>query len=82
MQLDIVLSCEYVHLLCCRIHAEFQLNELPNYPFWFTPAQFTGSIIITTDLKHIVLFNFYVPADKKLNVGKWDAWLCCPGMEF
>lgn len=51
-----------------RIHAEFQLNTLPNYPFWFTPAQFTGHLIVTRDLKHLVHFNMYVPADKKLNV--------------
>ncbi|WAR19425.1 SELN-like protein [Mya arenaria] len=51
-----------------RIHAEFQLNELPNFPFWFTPAQFTGHLIVTRDLKHIEHFNLYVPSDKKLNM--------------
>lgn len=51
-----------------RIHAEFQLNQLPNFPFWFTPAQFTGRLILTQDLKHIVHFNMYVPNNKKLNV--------------
>lgn len=51
-----------------RVHAEFQLNEPPYNPFWFTPAQFTGNIIVTKDYKHIVYFNVYVPSDKKLNV--------------
>lgn len=53
-----------------RIHAEFQLNEPPFNPFWFTPGQFTGNIIATRDFKHIVYFNVYVPSEKKLNVGK------------
>ncbi|KAH3846067.1 hypothetical protein DPMN_088361, partial [Dreissena polymorpha] len=51
-----------------RMHAEFQLNELPHYPLWFTPAQFTGRIIVTRDLRHIEHFNVVVPTSKKLNV--------------
>lgn len=51
-----------------RIHAEYQLNTPPDNPFWFTPGQFTGNIIVSWDLKHIEHFNMYVPATKKLNV--------------
>lgn len=52
-----------------RSHVEFQLNQEPNYPFWFTPAQFAGRLIISKDLKHIEFFEAYVPTDKALNVG-------------
>ena len=55
---------------CKRLHAEFQLNERSNVPFWFTPAQFTGSLIISHDLRHIQYFKIYVPAKRRLNVGK------------
>jgi len=51
-----------------RMHAEFQINEPPNFPFWFSPAQFTGNIIISNDGKHVEDFTLYVPNDKKLNV--------------
>ncbi|ESO93527.1 hypothetical protein LOTGIDRAFT_119019 [Lottia gigantea] len=51
-----------------RIHAEFQLNEPPYHPFWFTPAQFTGNLIISKDGKHIQYFNLYVPNNKRLNI--------------
>ena len=51
------------------MHAEFQINEPPNFPFWFSPAQFTGNIIISSDGKHVEDFTLYVPHDKKLNVG-------------
>lgn len=51
-----------------RIHAEFQLNEAPYHPFWFTPAQFTGNLIVSRDFDRILSFNLFVPADKKLNV--------------
>eukprot|EP00795_Rhopilema_esculentum_P003227 gene3227-1546_t len=51
-----------------RVHAEFQMNEPPNFPFWFTPAQFTGNIIISKDGEHIEHFHIFVPNDKKLNV--------------
>ncbi|KAL4237356.1 selenoprotein N [Mactra antiquata] len=59
---------EYLIDVVFRIHAEFQLNELPNYPFWFTPAQFTGHLIITKNLQHIVHFDMYVPNTRLLNV--------------
>ncbi|KAL3872735.1 hypothetical protein ACJMK2_035939 [Sinanodonta woodiana] len=51
-----------------RLHAEFQLNEPPHYPFWFTPAQFSGNLIISRDYTKILYFNMYVPNNKKLNV--------------
>uniref|UniRef100_A0A914BHM6 EF-hand domain-containing protein n=1 Tax=Patiria miniata TaxID=46514 RepID=A0A914BHM6_PATMI len=51
-----------------RIHAEFQLNEPPINPFWFTPAQFTGNLIIKRDSSHIEHFHLYVPSNKSLNV--------------
>ena len=53
-----------------RIHAEFQLNEAPYYPFWFTPAQFTGNLIVSRDFKKMLSLTAHVPADKKLNVGE------------
>lgn len=46
------------------------MNEPPYNPFWFTPGQFTGNLIISRDYNSIVNFNIHVPADKKLNVGK------------
>ena len=52
------------------MHAEFQINEPPNFPFWFSPAQFTGNIIISKDGQHIEDFTLFVPTDKKLNVGR------------
>lgn len=51
-----------------RIHAEFQLNEAPYYPFWLTPAQFKGNLIISRDGSHIQHFHMYVPTDKRLNI--------------
>lgn len=51
-----------------RIHAEFQLNDPPYYPFWFTPAQFKGNLIISRDGSHIEYFHMYVPTDKRLNI--------------
>lgn len=51
-----------------RIHAEFQLNEPPNNPFWFTPGQFVGNIILTKDSSHIQHFSVYVPTNSSLNV--------------
>lgn len=51
-----------------RIHAEFQLNEPPNYPFWFTPGSFQGRIVISRNLSHIEYFHMYLPTDKRLNI--------------
>ena len=48
----------------CRIHAEFQLNEVPNFPFWFTPGQFTGNIVLSKDASHVRQFHLYVPNNR------------------
>ena len=54
-----------------RIHAEFQLNEPPFTPMWFTPGQFAGHVTMSKDGKHIYDFHMYVPSDKQLNVGEY-----------
>lgn len=52
---------------CCqlgsfpRIHAEFQLSEPPDFPFWFSPGQFTGHIILSKDATHVRDFRLFVP---------------------
>ena len=51
-----------------RLHAEFQLNTLPLLPFWFSPAQFSGRIIIAKDGSHIEHFEMEVPCNQSLNV--------------
>lgn len=51
-----------------RIHAEFQLNEPPLLPFWFTPGQFLGNIIIKKDGSHVHAFHLAVPNNRSLNV--------------
>ncbi|CAF0791935.1 unnamed protein product [Adineta steineri] len=51
-----------------RMHAEFQLNTPPYHPFWYTPAQFQGRLIIRDDASEITYFNMYVPNEKRLNV--------------
>ncbi|XP_062615811.1 selenoprotein N-like [Saccostrea cucullata] len=51
-----------------RFHAEFQLNEKPLLPFWFTPAYFTGNIILDTRTKETHHFHLYVPNTNELNV--------------
>uniref|UniRef100_A0A673YNQ9 Selenoprotein N n=1 Tax=Salmo trutta TaxID=8032 RepID=A0A673YNQ9_SALTR len=51
-----------------RIHAEFQLNDVPDFPFWFTPGQFTGNIVLSRDSSHVRQFTLYVPNDRTLNV--------------
>lgn len=58
---------EYIDIVF-RIHSEFQLNEPPFYPFWFTPGQFTGNLVVTRDQKKIIHFHMYVPTEKRLNV--------------
>ena len=57
-----------------RCHAEFQLNEPPQFPYWFTPAQLAGRLIIKRDGSHVRYFNLYLPANKSLNIGML---LCC-----
>lgn len=51
-----------------RVHAEFQLNEPPAFPFWFTPAQFTGHVTIARDSSHVRAFHMFVPNNRSLNV--------------
>ncbi|CAO2589483.1 Selenoprotein N [Lemmus lemmus] len=51
-----------------RIHAEFQLSEPPDFPFWFSPGQFTGHIILSKDGTHIRDFRLFVPNHRSLNV--------------
>lgn len=58
---------EYFDILF-RIHAEFQLNEPPYFPFWFTPASFMGRLVINKIGNHIKYFNVFVPNSKRLNV--------------
>lgn len=52
-----------------RVHAEYQLNEVPYYPFWFTPAAFTGRMIVAKNAsEHVAYFQLNVPTEKRLNV--------------
>lgn len=53
-----------------RVHAEFQLNQPPYFPFWFTPAQLNGRLIISKDASSIKYFQLYLPTEKALNIGK------------
>ena len=55
--------------LCFRCHAEFQLHEPPEMPFWFTPAQFAGRLVISRDFSHIAMFEMELPTLKTLNIG-------------
>lgn len=57
-------------LLPARIHAEFQLSEPPDFPFWFSPGQFTGHIILSKDATHIRDFRLFVPNHR------WEPWPC------
>ncbi|KAF8795971.1 Selenoprotein N like protein [Argiope bruennichi] len=50
-----------------RVHAEFQLNKPPLHPFWFTPSQFQGRLIINKESSVIKFFHMEVP-DTRLNV--------------
>ncbi|TRY83438.1 hypothetical protein DNTS_016194 [Danionella cerebrum] len=67
---------DFYYDIVFRIHAEFQLNDVPNFPFWFTPGQFTGHIVISKDASHVREFHLYVPHDKTLNVDM--EWLYGP----
>lgn len=51
------------------MHFEFQLNEPPLFPFWFTPASMIGNIIIKKDGSEIKYFHMYLPTRKQLNIG-------------
>ncbi|TWW72017.1 Selenoprotein N [Takifugu flavidus] len=61
-------SNDFYYDIVFRIHAEFQLNEVPNFPFWFTPGQFTGNIVLSKDASHVRQFRLYVPNNRSLNV--------------
>ena len=60
----------YGFVLFSRAHVEFQLNTYPDLPFWFTPAQFAGRLIMSKDSSHIVLFEMEVPNNRSLNIGR------------
>uniref|UniRef100_A0A8C7Z7M7 Selenoprotein N n=1 Tax=Oryzias sinensis TaxID=183150 RepID=A0A8C7Z7M7_9TELE len=59
---------DFYYDIVFRIHAEFQLNDVPNFPFWFTPGQFTGNVVLSKDASHVRHFHLYVPNDRSLNV--------------
>uniref|UniRef100_A0A2R8MRR0 Selenoprotein N n=1 Tax=Callithrix jacchus TaxID=9483 RepID=A0A2R8MRR0_CALJA len=59
---------DFYYTVMFRIHAEFQLSEPPDFPFWFSPAQFTGHIILSKDATHIRDFRLFVPNHRSLNV--------------
>lgn len=61
-------SSDFYFDIVFRIHAEFQLNDVPNFPFWFTPGQFAGNIVLSKDASHVRHFHLYVPNDRSLNV--------------
>ena len=57
------------YFVLIRSHIEFQLNTEPSYPFWFTPAQLAGRLIITKDASHIEYFEMSLPTKNALNIG-------------
>uniref|UniRef100_A0A8C3SDR1 Selenoprotein N n=1 Tax=Chelydra serpentina TaxID=8475 RepID=A0A8C3SDR1_CHESE len=59
---------EFYYMIAFRIHAEFQLNEPPDFPFWFSPGQFTGRIVLSKDSSHVREFKLFVPNKRSLNV--------------
>lgn len=61
-------SNDFYYDIVFRIHAEFQLNDVPDFPFWFTPGQMTGNIVLSKDASHVRHFHLYVPNDRSLNV--------------
>ncbi len=58
---------DYLDILF-RIHAEYQLNEPPLFPFWFTPGSFNGRLVIARNATNIKMFNLFVPNKNRLNV--------------
>ncbi|ELW47635.1 Selenoprotein N [Tupaia chinensis] len=52
---------DFYYTVTFRIHAEFQLSEPPDFPFWFSPGQFTGHIILSKDATHVRDFRLFVP---------------------
>ena len=75
LSLSIMVSCFNIDHIN-RIHGEFQLNEPPLLPFWFTPAQFLGNIVISRDGEHVKSFHMAVPNNRSLNVGKHLKQFC------
>ncbi|KAJ4939958.1 hypothetical protein JOQ06_029393 [Pogonophryne albipinna] len=61
-------SNDFYYDIVFRIHAEFQLNDVPDFPFWFTPGKFIGNIVLSKDASHVRHFHLYVPNDRSLNV--------------
>ncbi|KAM7403176.1 hypothetical protein PAMA_003886 [Pampus argenteus] len=61
-------SSDFYYDIVFRIHAEFQLNDVPDFPFWFTPGQIAGNIVLSKDASHVRHFHLYVPNDRSLNV--------------
>lgn len=59
---------DFYYTVTFRIHAEFQLSEPPDFPFWFSPGQFTGHIILSKDATHVRDFRLFVPNHRSLNV--------------
>uniref|UniRef100_H3A241 Selenoprotein N n=1 Tax=Latimeria chalumnae TaxID=7897 RepID=H3A241_LATCH len=59
---------DFYYDIIFRIHSEFQLNEPPGFPFWFSPAQFTGHIVLSKDSSHVREFRLFVPNNRSLNV--------------
>lgn len=59
---------DFYYTVVFRIHAEFQLSEPPDFPFWFSPGQFTGHIILSKDATHVRDFRLFVPNHRSLNV--------------
>lgn len=59
---------DYYYDIVFRIHAEFQLNDVPDFPFWFSPGQFTGNIVLSRDSSHVREFRLHVPNNRSLNV--------------
>lgn len=76
--LDIVFRYVWTDMFCVkltllqlssRIHAEYQINQHPDYPFWFTPAQFSGRLVTDNECHHIYHFELNLPTDNQLNIG-------------
>ena len=44
------------------------MNEPPRLPFWVTPAQFAGNLVISKDGLKVKHFSLHLPSDRKLNI--------------
>ncbi len=47
-----------------RVHAEFHLHSPDEPPFYFTPSQFAGSIVVSRTLDRVLAFDLAVPASR------------------